>query len=126
MKHVLAVHHGSKQHLYPYTLVKDRPVINDQLADLPVAIQSAQGMRSAPDGIRISESRLIPAAAAYWRRLGVRTLNLRDTDGSIRDRGTGSIWAITGQTLEGPLIGERLEPLEGGVHFAFCLAHVSP
>jgi hypothetical protein len=121
MERVLAVRHRNIQRLYPYTLLEERPAINDQLGDLPVVILSTPGMRSALDRARISESRLIPAAAAYSRRLGERTLSFRrDAGGSIRDRETGSMWAITGQALEGPLRGKRLEPLGGGVHFAFA------
>jgi hypothetical protein len=40
--------------------------------------------------------------------------------GRFTDRETGSTWTITGEAVDGPLKGERLQPIEHGDYFSFA------
>jgi hypothetical protein len=91
-----------------------------------VAVFTVEGMLSALDAEIIRDSRRIPAAAAYSRRLGHRTLDFELREGRIMDRETSSEWDIFGKAIAGPLKGERLNPADSGVHFAFAWLAFNP
>src|SRR6185295_7502333 len=55
-------------------------------------------------------------AAGYGRRLKGRLLTFRSapsSDAVMIDAETGSLWSWEGEAVQGPLKGERLEPLDG-------------
>ena len=85
-----------------------------------MVVMSRRGTLSALDSPRIEDSRRIPSAAAYARRLEGRTLDFELRDGRIADTATGSVWNLFGEAMEGPLTGSRLTPLSRGEHFAFA------
>jgi hypothetical protein len=49
--------------------------------------------------------------AAFDPRAGDLELTLTREEGAFRDRETGSVWTIEGAAVDGPLAGERLEPV---------------
>lgn len=57
---------------------------------------------------------------AIARALGGRTLTFSAREGRLLDAQTGSEWNLFGEAVAGPLKGQRLTPLPGGVHFAFA------
>lgn len=75
---------------------------------------------SALDREKIARSRSVPSLNAFDRRLDDRVLTFEMREGEIFDIETGSRWTPLGQSVEGPLAGERLDGLPGGVHFAFA------
>jgi hypothetical protein len=85
-----------------------------------------EGLRSALDAEQISESRMVAAAVAFRRsgEGGVYTFVVRD--GRIFDEQTGSEWNLFGQSIAGARRGEQLEPIAGGVHFAFAWLAFNP
>ena len=120
MERVLHVAAGGAERIYPFGAFAGEPVINDEVGGEPVVVMSRRGTLSALDQPRIADSRRIPSAAAYSRRLGGRTLAFELRDGSIADTATGSAWNLFGEAVDGPLAGSRLEPLSRGDHFAFA------
>lgn len=126
MERVISVQIDGRQRIYPFSAFSKHPVINDELNDIPIVILSKKGTLSALDKERIVNSRIIPSAAAYVRRLGDRTLNFEVVDGQFKDSRTGSTWDITGHAVEGPLKGQRLVQVDGGVHFAFAWLAFNP
>ena len=120
MERVLHVTAGGAQRIYPFGAFAAEPVINDELGGEPVVVMSREGTLSVLDRSRIADSRLIPSAAAYSRRLGERILVFEARDGRVADAGTGSFWNLFGEAVEGPLAGSRLAPLSRGDHFAFA------
>ncbi|MDT8449254.1 MAG: DUF3179 domain-containing protein [Wenzhouxiangellaceae bacterium] len=121
MERVLAVRIGDAEpKLYPFGEFDEGEVVNDEVAGVPVVVLAGGAARSALDRRRISDSRKVPSLNAFDRRVGDRVLTF-DRDGdSIVDRETGSRWNALGRAVAGPLAGERLEPVTGGVHFAFA------
>ena len=120
MERVLHVAAGGTERIYPFGAFTDEPVINDEVGGEPVVVMSHSGTLSALDEPRIADSRRIPSAAAYARRLEGRTLEFELRDGRIADTATGSVWNLFGEAVEGPLAGSRLAPLSRGEHFAFA------
>ena len=120
MERVLHVPAGGAERIYPFGAFADEPVINDEVGGEPVVVMSRGGVLSVLDRGRIAESRRIPSAAAYSRRLEGRVLEFELRGGRIADSATGSTWTILGEAVEGPLAGRRLTPLSRGDHFAFA------
>ena len=121
MERVLHVTAGGAERIYPFGAFADEPVINDEVGGEPVVVLSEAGTLSVLDAQRIADSRRIPSAAAYSRRLDdgrILTFDLRG--GRVVDALTGSIWNVFGEAVEGPLTGRRLAPRSRGEHFAFA------
>jgi hypothetical protein len=126
MERVLGVMLNGKIRVYPLTALSSQPVINDEVGGEPVVVFSRQGMLSALDAEQIRESRQIPAAAAYSRKVRERVLHFEQRESRIIDRDTGSEWDLFGRATAGPLKGTRLTPVDNGVHFAFAWLAFNP
>lgn len=126
MERVLAVTVSKTTRLYPLTVFDQTPLINDTLSGMPLALFSREGMLSALDQGTITDSRKIPAAVAYDRRVDQQTLTFKIVNSTIQDEQTHSTWNLFGQALAGPLSGTRLASISEGVHFAFAWLAFSP
>lgn len=126
MTRVLNVSVASQHKLYPFTAFKREPVINDRVDSLPVVVMSRAGTLSALDAQTIAESRTVPSATAYDRRLDGHTLDFELRDGAITDTRTGSTWNLFGKAVSGPLNGQQLASVNAGVHFAFAWLAFNP
>jgi len=126
MERVLNINVGKIQRLYPSTVLRKQPVINDQVGGVPVVVFSREGTLSVLDARSIKASRTIPSATAFQRRLGKQTLSFELRSGVIADRETGSRWNLLGVAVGGPLKGTRLHTVDSGVHFAFAWLAFNP
>jgi hypothetical protein len=126
MERVLGISVGDQHRVHPFAVFEQHPVINSEFAGVPYVVLSRDGLRSALDAEQISESRTVAAAVAFRRSTedGVYTFVLRD--GRIFDEQTGSEWNLFGQSIAGARRGEQLEPIAGGVHFAFAWLAFKP
>ena len=120
MERVLHVAAGGTERIYPFGAFEQEPLINDEVGGEPVVVISREGTLSVLDKPRIADSRRIPSAAAYSRRLDERVLEFEVRDGRVADTATGSIWNFFGEAVDGALAGSRLAPLSRGEHFAFA------
>lgn len=126
MERVLNVSINGEHKLYPFSVFKRHPVINDQVGGKPVAVFSRQGTLSVLDGSVIADSREVPSATAYDRRLDGRVLTFEMRDGHIVDRQSGTRWNLFGSGVQGELAGHRLTSAGAGVHFAFAWLAFNP
>lgn len=126
MERVLNVSIGGENTLYPFSLFKNNPVINDTVGGTDVVVFSQQGTLSVLDRGNISESRQIPSATAFNRQLNNETIDFKAKDGKIIDSKTQSQWNLLGQAINGPLKGRKLKPAKSGVHFAFAWLAFNP
>jgi hypothetical protein len=126
MERVLGVSAGNTIRLYPFTTLDRLRIVNDSIGAEPVAVFTAEGMASALDAEIIRDARRVPAAAAYSRRLDASVLSFERRGATIIDRETGSEWNIFGHAIAGAYRGRRLNPLDGGVHFAFAWLAFNP
>ena len=120
MERVLHVTAGGGERIYPFGAFTDEPVINDEVGGEPVVVMSRAGTLSVLDKGTIADSRRIPSAAAYSRRIEGRVLEFEVREGRVADSATGSVWNLFGEAVEGPLAGSRLAPRSRGDHFAFA------
>ena len=126
MERVLNVSIGDTHKVYPFSVFEKAPVINDQVKDMPVVIFSRQGTLSALDDSVIADSRKVPSATAYDRRLDGKVMSFEMRDGYVVDHQSGTRWNLFGTGIDGPLSGRQLEPAPGGVHFAFAWLAFNP
>ena len=102
---------------YPFSAISGQPVINDRFAGQEVVVAFEP----------LSES-----GAVFKRRLDGRTLNFesaqaREGVALMRDLETGSLWQVlTGQSIDGPLFGQRLERLPSHYSFWFAWSDFHP
>jgi hypothetical protein len=120
MERVLGITHGDRHRLYPFSVIRRTPVINDRLGAVPVVVLSRAGTLSVLDAGDIRTSRTIASATAYRRELDGRVLHFESREAGLFDRETGSRWNLLGTAVAGPLQDAQLPPLPGGVHFAFA------
>jgi hypothetical protein len=110
-QHVIGLRIGDQAKAYPFLVLNDEPVVNDEVAETPVVVFF---------------HRWSAAGAVFDRRLGDRTLTFRLVDGAdtepftVVDRETGTRWqALTGEAVEGPLAGEHLADIPATEAFWF-------
>ncbi|MCP3963561.1 MAG: DUF3179 domain-containing protein [bacterium] len=101
---VVGVAHDGEARGYPWSMLASRRLIQDQLGDLPLAIQLHS------DGI---------SQRAWDRRLDGRVLDLElDSEtGNLVDSETGSAFGFDGVATDGELAGLSLRPLPASVEF---------
>ncbi|MDZ7807256.1 MAG: DUF3179 domain-containing protein [Gracilimonas sp.] len=120
MQKVIGIQLDSLQKAYPYSVTKDKIVINDDIGQKPVVIFHTKGARSAMDAARISQSRKDGTTGAFSRVVDDQILTFTHTNNIITDNQTGSRWDISGKAVSGPLEGKLLKPLISGDYFAFA------
>ncbi|MCH9018153.1 MAG: DUF3179 domain-containing protein [Chloroflexi bacterium] len=102
---------------YPFSAISQQTVINDHFAGEEVVITFEPTSESG---------------AAFQRRLNGKTLTFEPAQvragvALMRDQETGSLWQVlTGQAVEGPLFGERLERLPSHYSFWFAWSDFHP
>ncbi|MCH7739103.1 MAG: DUF3179 domain-containing protein [Chloroflexi bacterium] len=128
IERVAAFDLGTGPAAYAFSFLKENPVVNDALGDIPIVIFFDDRTESAflsnqGDG----EVNISGASTAFFRELGDRTLTFRlDGDGVIRDEQTGSGWDRFGLATSGELEGEELVSVIHGDHFWFAWAAFKP
>lgn len=121
MAKVVALTLGDTHKAYPYSVTKKKRVLNDSVADRPVAVFHGPGAVSALHKAEIEESKESGSTGVFDRRVDGRTLTFEyDGNGRFQDEQTGSTWTVTGEAVDGPLIGTQLERLQHGDYFAFA------
>jgi hypothetical protein len=127
MERVAAVNLDGRSVAYPFEALRQRRVVNDEIAGRPVVVFWAPGTASALDAGSIADGRDVGSSGVFLRRLDGRTLDFEwSEDGRFVDRGTGTSWDLTGRAVEGPLAGRRLEPIPHGDYFWFAWAAFRP
>jgi hypothetical protein len=120
MERVLALQIKDQQRIYPFSVLHDQAVINDQLNGTAVTVFSKADILSAVDATTISHSQETRMAAGFNRALNGNTLTFKQDGDQIIDTKTASVWNIFGKAISGPLTGQTLTPVDSGIHFAFA------
>jgi hypothetical protein len=112
---------------YPFPLLQERRLIEDQIGDAAIVVLWAPGASSAVDTREVVDGRDIGQAGVFSRDLGGRLLNFSSGPAdTFADTETGSTWDVTGQAIAGDLAGERLTSLPHTVVFWFAWAAFQP
>jgi hypothetical protein len=127
MARVVAISLGGEDVAYAFSLLRERPAINDEVGNVPIVVFWRPGTASALDHRRISQGRDVGSTGVFDRRLGGQLLSFESLgNGRFRDRVTGSEFDVLGQALSGPLQGSRLQAIPHGNHFWFAWGVFKP
>jgi hypothetical protein len=123
MARVLTVDLNDDLVAYPYKLLQDVNVINDEVGGEQVVVVWDEGTASpfAPLGAND-----VGAANIFSRELDGQQLTFVFEDGEIVDIETGSVWNVLGLAVSGELQGQQLTALVGVNHFWFSWAAFQP
>ncbi len=126
MARVLTVELGAEAVAYPYDLLQEIHVINDQIGEEPIVVLWQTGTASALDSAIIDQGRDVGTANSFSRVLDGEVLTFGFKDDKIVDEKTGSEWSVLGEAVSGPLAGAELAPVVGINHFWFSWAAFKP
>lgn len=112
---------------YPFSLLAEAGVIEDEFDGRQVVLFHKRGAASALDSRQISQGKDVGVVAVFERSAGERLLAFRpDGEGNFQDVETGSTWNILGEAIRGPLAGSRLAEIIHFDHFWFAWAAFFP
>lgn len=99
---------------------------NASLGEERIVIFWRAGQATALGSAEISEGRDVGSVAVYRAEIDGRALSFAADGRRFVDDETGSHWNLTGEAVDGPLSGERLEPVHHFDTFWFAWAAFKP
>jgi hypothetical protein len=107
---------------YPFSVLREALVVNDEIAGIPLVVFWKEGT-SSTFGASTED---VGSTGVYLRQIGDEILTFISVEDGFRDKQTGSLWNIFGEAVEGSLAGEKLERIVAGEHFWFAWAAFKP
>ena len=123
---VVVVEEGEDAIAFPLTVLEQEPVVHHTLGGEDLVVFFQFGANSALDDATVAGGRDVGAAAVYRPVVNGQQLAFTAVGETFVDDQTGSQWNLLGQAVDGPLAGERLEPVVHGTHFWFAWAVFKP
>ena len=113
---------------YPFDILRVERVINDVVADTPLAVFYQAGVASALGDSVIDNARDTGTAGMYEATLddGSALRFAANSDGTFRDESTQSTWNAFGEAIAGELEGSQLRWINAFPHFWFAWAAFHP
>ena len=127
MERIVGISFGDAAVAYPFSLLEQRPVINDAIDGRAIVILY-QGGTLSPFPFYGEEpvSDVVGSALAYQSIVDGHKLTFKLDGKMVVDEQTKSTWNGLGQALDWPLLGSRLEPVIHANHFWFAWAAFYP
>ncbi len=112
MTRVVGIHSGSESIAVPLSELQQRGVVEVSIDGRQVTVWHRPGLASSLDAVQVADGDEVGAVGAFVAETdaGPATFDRDDDDTFVDDR-TGSTWNILGEAVEGPAVGERLEPV---------------
>jgi hypothetical protein len=123
---VLTVESGEDAVAYPFDVLEEVHVVNDQINGIPVVVFWKAGVASALDSNTVAGGRDVGTAAVFERTLNGEILEFEFDGQNIVDVGTKSEWNILGRAVNGALAEDQLTPVISVHHFWFSWAAFMP
>lgn len=124
---VLGVVRDGKAAAYPFPLLTQEPVVNDEVGNAPIVVLWAPGTVSGLGAPTVAGGEAVGAATAFQRELDGRVLTFQHAaDGVMRDVETGSTWNFDGLATDGELAGAQLRQVVTDSPFWFAWAIFRP
>ncbi len=122
LERVVGVIAGDTQKAYPFSVLVEARVANDQVGDRPVVVfWGASDTADALDSRNIAEAASVGVAIAYDPVVDGRRLTFEAVDDTeFRDIETGSTWNILGRAVAGELSGTQLQIIPHRNEFWFA------
>lgn len=111
LERVVGVRVGETTKAYPFSVLGEQPVVNDELAGTPITVWWADtGAADNFDSARPGDGQVIGTGIAFLATVGDQVLTFSAAgDETFVDIETGSTWTLFGESVAGPLTGEQLE-----------------
>lgn len=128
LSRVVGVTVGGEEKAYPFSLLEEERVVNDEVNDQPVVVfWGAEETADALDSGVIAEARSIGTGIAYNPVVDGHSLTFKAAgDTEFIDNETGTTWTILGRATQGELAGTELELLQHRNEFWFAWAAFFP
>ncbi len=127
LERVVGVELGGTVTAYAFDDVAQVGAINDVAGETPLVIFHKPGTASALDTRTISEGRDIGSVGVFNRNVDGQMLTFSaNGDGTFSDNETNSTWSITGEAIDGELVGTQMEAVISFDHFWFAWAAFFP
>lgn len=124
---VTLVGDNNKAKAYPYNILKNKKVINDNFNGEQIVLFHKSGTVSALDSRKITNSRDVGSTAVFSSFLDGKLLRFKyDQTKGVIDEQTGSSWSIFGKAIGGKLKGKELKQKVHADHFWFSFAAFNP
>ena len=107
-EHVVTVSLGGEDVAYPYTLLKQRHVVQDTVGGTPIVVFYRPGTSAALDAGGIADSFDLGSSGVFSPQLDGGQLTFKATGSDFVDSVTGSRWNLLGRAVSGPQAGRRL------------------
>ena len=125
-EHVVTVSLGGEDVAYPYTLLKQRRVIQDTVGGTQIVVFYRSGTSSALDSGSLPDGFDLGASGVFSPQLDGRRLTFKASGPDFMDSETGSRWNLFGRAVSGELAGRQLDPIVHGDEFWFAWAAFKP
>lgn len=119
MERVVDIQDEGKYKIYPFTLIAEKGVINDQFESKNVVLFYQAGTVSNMDDKELSKSKDVGSVTVFDPYINDQILTFKKKGNKFIDEQTGSYWDITGQCFKGKLKGKQLMIEPHSNHFAF-------
>ena len=121
MERVVTLDGGGRPLAVSFTSMREEQVVHLEHEGEQVVVFWSPGTASPLDSERVPSGRDVGSTAAFSTAISGRDLTFEAKgDGRFRDRETASTWTLTGDAIDGPLQGRRLDPVAHGNHFWFA------
>ncbi|MDH3249936.1 MAG: DUF3179 domain-containing protein [Acidimicrobiia bacterium] len=113
---------------YPFSIMSDARVVNDEVGGVPVAIfWGAPSTTDALDSFQVADGQAIGTGVAFDPVVEGRPLTFESPEVDVFvDFETGSTWTLQGLAVDGPLAGAELALLPHRNEFWFAFAAFFP
>ena len=126
MERVVAITLADKTRAYPFEYLRKRGAVEGKAKSQRYVVFYEPSTLTTMDARLIAAGRAIGSAGVFSPDVDGKRLKFRYKKGKITDKQTGSTWDVTGRAIDGPLAGQRLEPIESSVFYAFALYAFHP
>ncbi len=127
LSRVVGVNLEDNDKAYPFSVISEERVVNDEVGDVPIAVFWGGDTADALDAGNIADGQAIGTGIAFSRQIGAEVLTFSSVGGDrFTDAETGTTWSLLGQAVEGPLRGEQLETVPHRNEFWFAWAGFFP
>jgi len=122
IERIVALSIGEIDIAFPFSRLAEVGVVNEEYSGQPIAVFWKAGTST----IFGNSGRDVGSTGAFLRNFEGQILTFEATDEGFVDVETGSLWSISGEAIDGPLLGSRLEKLVSGEHFWFAWSVFKP
>jgi len=121
LERVVHIEANDMDKIYPYPLLVQEKVVNDDPGGVQVVIFYRKGMQSVLDEKDIRKGRDIGNAVVFLPVVEGKTLTFVYDNGKFTDKETGSQWCISGKCISGKMKGKKLQVYPYAIDFAFAV-----